>query len=672
MKKIVTILLAGILSVYLLFSQESKSVTEFTLGESYYDVQTSRAMQDRIFRFDDGTIGSVFNQGMNAPGFSDLGIGYNYYDGNAWGPEPTQSITSGRAVNPSYSNYGENGEIVVSEGENGLYINYRINRGTGPWQEIIFPGPAGCTHLYSPQVVTSGPDDQVIHIFALCKDESQQLNFQDNIGKVLYSRSTDGGTTWDPQNYYFNFNDDYFGFSEMALSVAEPRLETLAFIVGDYFTDLVLMKSTDGGNTWQKTIIVEHPYPYMEFGSTVTDTFWTHSGSMDITLDLQSKANVVFSLCHIKSEVANIWYYDPWSDGIVYWNEDMPAFSDNINALNPYNHPDSELTEDYNLVAWVLDLNGNGEIDFLPFNDDNPPFYPTLGLCTMPTIAINDVGIKFLLYSMLTEMYDNGSSNFRHIWSRTCSGPVWSDFVDLTSSLIHIFDECVFPTLSTNNLNDYIHLTYQFDLEPGPTDFSNGGIFPINSINYMKFDYEIIPSPFAYAFFWADETSVIEGDTVHFINMSTGYPSNNLYYAWEFEGGTPAASSETNPEVVYNVPGTYDVKLTTYVSPSVFDESLFEDFIIVEEDVGLQEKMLTQDLEIYPNPAKAKIHIRFTHAGDFNFEIRDLLGKLALEGYSSVGGQDIVIDTGDLLAGVYFITVAAQENTITKKLVVNH
>ena len=50
-----------------------------------------------------------------------MGIGYNYFDGNDWGMYPYESITSGWAIFPSYTDYGENGEICVSQGQNGIY-----------------------------------------------------------------------------------------------------------------------------------------------------------------------------------------------------------------------------------------------------------------------------------------------------------------------------------------------------------------------------------------------------------------------------------------------------------------------------------------------------------------------------------------------------------------------
>lgn len=49
------------------------------------------------------------------------------------------------------------------------------------------------------------------------------------------------------------------------------------------------------------------------------------------------------------------------------------------------------------------------------------------------------------------------------------------------------------------------------------------------------------------------------GEKVPFRDLSTGHPDA---WAWEFPGATPATSSEQNPVVVYEKPGTYDVSLT--------------------------------------------------------------------------------------------------------------
>jgi PKD repeat protein len=58
--------------------------------------------------------------------------------------------------------------------------------------------------------------------------------------------------------------------------------------------------------------------------------------------------------------------------------------------------------------------------------------------------------------------------------------------------------------------------------------------------------------------FTADKTSVYEGETVSFTDLSTNGPTS---WAWTFAGGTPGTSPAQNPTVTYNTAGTYDVTL---------------------------------------------------------------------------------------------------------------
>ncbi|MBN2681958.1 MAG: T9SS type A sorting domain-containing protein [Bacteroidales bacterium] len=59
--------------------------------------------------------------------------------------------------------------------------------------------------------------------------------------------------------------------------------------------------------------------------------------------------------------------------------------------------------------------------------------------------------------------------------------------------------------------------------------------------------------------FSSDITSVCDGGTVIFTDQSTNIPTS---WSWTFNGGTPGTSTNQNPSVVYNTPGTYDVSLT--------------------------------------------------------------------------------------------------------------
>ena len=58
--------------------------------------------------------------------------------------------------------------------------------------------------------------------------------------------------------------------------------------------------------------------------------------------------------------------------------------------------------------------------------------------------------------------------------------------------------------------------------------------------------------------FTADPTTIVEGDTVQFTDLSLNDP---IAWHWFFEGGTPEESTEQHPEVLYETPGSYDAKL---------------------------------------------------------------------------------------------------------------
>lgn len=74
-----------------------------------------------------------------------------------------------------------------------------------------------------------------------------------------------------------------------------------------------------------------------------------------------------------------------------------------------------------------------------------------------------------------------------------------------------------------------------------------------------------------------DVSDIAAGETVQFMDRSKGSPSR---WDWEFEGGTPATSQLYSPEVKYERPGTYSVKLTVARGDNKA-EKVFENIISV-------------------------------------------------------------------------------------------
>jgi PKD repeat protein len=81
----------------------------------------------------------------------------------------------------------------------------------------------------------------------------------------------------------------------------------------------------------------------------------------------------------------------------------------------------------------------------------------------------------------------------------------------------------------------------------------------VQSVGDAFYAVGVIADPFnSNVIFRASATSIREGDTVKFTDLSISEPTA---WHWYFDGGTPPESHDQNPEVLYETAGRYDVKL---------------------------------------------------------------------------------------------------------------
>ena len=443
------------------YVRSGRVIDEFELGTTYYDLQSNTsAPANRFYRYEDGTMAAVWTRGMNTAGYSDRGTGYNYFNGADWGPAPTARIETQRTGWPTYAPQGTGELVAAHHNTAGRVVSRRHTRGSGPWSEAILAGPAGAVDISWPRMVSSGDDHMTINLLAATYVAYEGLDLA-----ILYYRSTDGGQTWDKQHQILPgmSSADYTGFSGDTYSWAESKGDTIAFVVCDNWTDMFIMKSPDNGDTWEKITVWEHPYPMWD-GVEPTDTFYCPDGAAHIAFDKSGKLHLAFGVNRAMMEAgatAPSWF--PFVDGVGYWNEDMPAWTGgDVDALDP-----DALFESGNLIGWMQDINENGQIDLVGTDISNIGKY-YVGPSSMPQITVDENNQIFVVYSGITEGFDNGSQQYRHIWSTTSpdGGTTWGEFKDLTGDIIHILDECVFPTIA-NRSDDQVYLIYQADNEPG-------------------------------------------------------------------------------------------------------------------------------------------------------------------------------------------------------------
>lgn len=445
-------------------SMTGKSLTTdsigFEIGLCTYDLQTYHATQNRIYRYPDGTTGAVWIQGNNAISYTDRGTGYNFFDGQQWDNPPLERIENFRTGWPSYNPWESSGEIITchTSTTNGVCIARRNVKNFGSWEFLMKSGPVGWETLLWSRAVTSGTNNEFLHLVALTppvRNGGLPYNGQD--GSLLYSRSMDGGDSWQISNVQFPETDTnyYYTLLPDCYSFAQPRADKLAFVYGDPWSDLFMMKSIDNGNSWTKFLIFKHPYPkFREETTLVTDTPWVVDGSINVVLDYTGKAHVFFGCIQVQNEIVNNQETTlfPFSDGLGYWNEDMPVLTTTC--------PDS-LFETNQLIGYTQDINGNDTVgEFLEIARFN------MSVTSMPNATIDENGNIFLFFTSVMENYDNGDKNYRHVYCRAFANGYWHDFVDLNADPSYTFDDCVFPTVAPFS-DDYCYLMFQKDEDPG-------------------------------------------------------------------------------------------------------------------------------------------------------------------------------------------------------------
>ncbi|PJB56645.1 MAG: hypothetical protein CO098_13535, partial [Bacteroidetes bacterium CG_4_9_14_3_um_filter_41_19] len=399
----------------------SDRAADVVIGETWYDLQSNSSMSQRFWVFDDGTMGATWTRGMNATAYADRGTGYNYYDGTSWGPWPTERVEDVRTGWPSYAPYGVNGEIICSHTftDAGLVFSWRENKGEGDWNYFNFVGPTGHEGIAWPRMITSGENHDVIHLIANIKSTvNGGAPYEGQDGALSYSRSTDGGLTWDPQNVILEgVSADYFsGIGADSYAWAAPQGNTIAFVYFSGITDGVVMKSDDGGDNWERLLFYESPLPFFTGEEGNLPKCGGGDGCNAVAIDDEGLVHVAFGRqIHIDEDPAAGWNYYPYSDGLVYWKEGMAALDT------------AKITADILPEDWsdhYLYLNGNLAAYTQPHGNDTivGVAYYGASLTSMPQLVVyrNNVGKKVINinYSAVSVGYDNSEFNFRHIWGR--------------------------------------------------------------------------------------------------------------------------------------------------------------------------------------------------------------------------------------------------------------
>jgi hypothetical protein len=507
------------------------------VGKSYYDLPSNSSVPNRVLRHNDGTVSVVWTEtcyGPQSPGFSTRGVGYNYFDGTAWkeGATSRPKEFQGTCGYPaSQANYGIASKRVgwpeiVSVGGNemvfthdvGISVTKRPAKGTGgmtAWSnttDLAFTqnigGVTGNNGTW-PRVVANG---NTIHmIYTINNTPLPKINGVSGI--VVYSRSTDGGTTWDKQNIqlpgltYAN-GYDRLGGDAYALAVNGQTVAIAAGGAGDPWT---VWKSINNGDTWTRNVL-KTVVPADTVGNTIIAPD-ASTGLLDTTysafvnddahaLVIDNNGNVHAFAGEIRVAVRDTlgalrptfngtWY--PYSGrAILHWTDKAGA------PTTP--SVIAELENPIKPISWVLPTGKNGG-GIAP--------YGGVGLLSMPNAAVNAAGDVYLVYSGVmagtSHTSDSTGQPFRDLYLTKfkASTNTWIptekvtnisrklDIYGDSSSTAEQLEESVFPSVHHFVESDGIlHMTWMSDDKPGMTLGRDEDPEKENSIMYLAMDVE--------------------------------------------------------------------------------------------------------------------------------------------------------------------------------------
>lgn len=464
---------------------KAKNFATVELGTTFYDLQSNSSAGRRVYLHENGAVSAVWTTTPNsASGFPLRGSGYNHKPaGGNFGPSNSNRIETERM---GWPNLGviNNAEYVMAHmaTNGGAHIAKNTSIGGSNW--TTGPNFWGGT-VSRPTWFRAANNGNTIH--AICGHSADNNLDLYRAGGVVspmsYFRSQDGGVTWDKQFVLLPGYDSTRRVSGSADEYAiDVRGNVVAIVSGGLGDDVTLWKSTNGGETF--TTILVDSFPYAPFTKILAlDTPYTNDGTVDVTLDVNDNAHVVFALGRVlDTDTSDDSYsFFPATNAIIYWNE---------------------ITKTQAYVGGVVDENNNGTLDIKPgtwsglVNGQIPGNVSSVArtgnnsLANMPSIGYDAQGRLFVIYSAPRELDENiDELNYRDVYISfsTDNGATWANPQNITQNQQK---EDAFPFMA-KKVDNFVHVIWQQDDIPG-TNLQNDAGFNHPAVE-NKILYSAVP-----------------------------------------------------------------------------------------------------------------------------------------------------------------------------------
>ena len=557
------------------------------IGYSTYDLQSNASVRRGVAMGPDGTLHAVWTRSatLSDPSFPDRGTGYNTIASNGTVGVPLpERIESQRTGWPEIG-VMESGRLVVishyasASPDNGLSLSYK-DPGDTDWNHIL-DFPISNNQDLWPRMAVSG---NTIHVI-VCRAASDGNEVCGVVGGLAYYRSTDSGDTWElgaDEGCIEGMNPDVFSTIFADAYSITAKGDVVAVVTGQY--QPTLLKSTDGGDTWETRTIHDLGYtgdgPFDGSSGQELPLSVSTDGTYSVVIDDNDKVHVFYgrNLIEDDGSTDGTPYY-PSNCAIMYWNEDL---------------------DDHQVIGKTVRWDEDGDSTAFFNFQESESCYSGTNLVSYPSAATDGNDI-YLVYSAIVEGahitrnlsmpdgqggYTNKDANlyYRDVFviKSTDGGESWIGPYNVTNNPE---EEAVYACVAPEVKDGELHIVYQSDPEigisvSGTVGANNDPCHATleNEVRYVTVNVDDIKDPENVNVTGPEISSPtarygFENCPYHasLINLEyLDYPDGDTGYTIELGGDFVTGPADTEGYYPINVPGdTYTLDVTVFDSDGI-------------------------------------------------------------------------------------------------------